>query len=182
MKQHPLETVANSLGLLTEWIGKTLAWLSITMMLAMTAVVVLRYGLNIGSVFLQESVMYMHAALFLLACGYTLKHDGHVRVDIFYRNFSAKKKALVNLLGTLTLLMPVMLFIAWSSWGYVEKSWAIKEISSEPGGIPAVYLLKSLIPAMVVVMLLQALAELINNSLILLGLKLVDEQNEEPIA
>lgn len=125
--------------------------------------------------------MYMHAALFLLASGYTLKHNGHVRVDIFYRNFSAKTQAWVNLFGTLFLLAPVMIFIGWSSWSYVEASWAIKEVSSEPGGIQGVYLLKSLIPSLVVVMLLQAIAEAIKSLLIVTGVKTADDEPPEEL-
>ncbi|MFD2435528.1 TRAP transporter small permease subunit [Modicisalibacter luteus] len=149
--------------------GKALAWLILAMMLIQFLIVVLRYMFNFNSIPMQESVMYMHALVFLLAASYTLKHDGHVRVDIFYRGFSARRKAWVDLFGTLFLLMPVMLFVLVSSLGYVSKSWAILEGSPDTGGIPAIFLLKTLIPVFAVLMIVQGIAELIRNALIIAG-------------
>ena len=153
----------------SEWLGKSLAWLILIMMLIQFLIVVLRYAFNFNSIPMQESVMYMHASVFMLAAGYTLKHDGHVRVDIFYRGMTARKKALVDLLGTLFLLMPVMIFVILSSLGYVEKSWAIHEGSPESGGIPGVFLLKTLIPAFAGLMMLQGIVEIARNAMILTG-------------
>ncbi|SFH60747.1 TRAP transporter small permease subunit [Modicisalibacter xianhensis] len=157
------------IDVVTERLGKALAWLIIVMMLIQFLIVVLRYIFNFNSIPMQESVMYMHALVFLLAASYTLKHDGHVRVDIFYRGFSARRKAWVDLFGTLFLLFPVMIFIFVSSLGYVGKSWAIFEGSPDTGGIPAVFLLKTLIPVFAVLMILQGIAELIRNVLIITG-------------
>lgn len=113
--------------------------------------------------------MYLHASVFLIASAYTLKHDEHVRVDIFYHRLSSKAKATVNLLGTILLLVPVIGFIGWSSWPYIESSWRILETSQEAAGLPLVYLLKSLILVMVAVMLLQAFAEILRSIAILRG-------------
>ncbi|WP_111497013.1 MULTISPECIES: TRAP transporter small permease subunit [Marinobacter] len=153
----------------TEVTGRTLAWLNIGMVLLTFTVVVMRYLFNSSSIFMQESVMYLHAIVFLLASAYTLKHNDHVRVDILYQRLSGKGKAVVDLLGTLLLLMPVVIFILVSSWDYVARSWAILERSPETSGIPAIFLLKSLIPAMCVLMIIQGVAESLRNIAVLAG-------------
>lgn len=132
-------------------------------------VVVLRYSFDLGWIAMQESVSYMHAALFMLAAAYTLQRGGHVRVDILYQRLSPRGRAWVDLLGTLFLLAPVCVFLAWSGWGYVAESWAVWEGSREAGGIPAVYLLKSLILAMPLLLLLQGLAWALRTGLLLAG-------------
>lgn len=120
---------------ITEVVGRAIAWLVIVMMLVQFAIVVMRYALGIHSVVMQESVMYMHAMVFMLGAAWTLRHDGHVRVDIFYRKLSERGRAWIDLCGTLFLLIPVTLFIAIGSFGYVRSSWAILERSPD-GGIP----------------------------------------------
>ena len=165
----PLPKVFARLDSLNEWLGRGLAWLLLAMMLVEFSIVVLRYAFSVNSIPMQESVMYMHAAVFMLAAAYTLKHGGHVRVDIFYRAMSPKRKALVDLLGTLLLLLPVMGFVIATSLGYVGKSWAIFEGSPDAGGIPGVFLLKTLIPAFAVLMIVQGIVEIYRNALILKG-------------
>lgn len=164
-----LGQLVNKIDAVTELVGRSISWLTLVMMIVMFAVVILRYLFNSGSIAMQESVMYLHAAVFMLAAGYTLKNDGHVRVDIFYREMSAQRKALVDLLGSLLLLTPVMIFMGWVSWQYVVNSWSVMEGSPEAGGIHGVYLLKSLILGMVGLMLLQAVAETLRNLLVVLG-------------
>lgn len=152
-------------------IGSVVGWLALAMVLATFLVVVLRYGFDIGSIALQESVTYMHATLFMLAIAYTLKEGGHVRVDIFYQRFSRRGRAWVDLLGTLLLLVPVALFILISSWDYVMQSWSIHEGSREAGGIPGVFLLKSLMLVMPVLVLAQGLVLILRNGLFLAGVE-----------
>ena len=147
--------------------GRLLAWLVLAMALLTTVVVVLRYGFNTGSIMAQEAVTYMHGCLFMLGAAYALKSGAHVRVDIFYRNFSERGRAWVNSLGGIVFLMPLCAFIGVSSWSYVTESWAILETSPEPGGIPAVFLLKSLLPLMAVNLFLQGLAETLRSTLVL---------------
>ncbi len=144
---------------LTLTTGQAVAWLLVAMVVLQTLVVLLRYGFDIGSIALQESVVYLHACVFMLGASYALKVDGHVRVDIFYQSFSPRRRAQVNLIGSLLLLAPVCLFIFWTSLDYVQQSWSISERSADSGGLPIVYLLKTLIPAMAATLLLQALAE-----------------------
>jgi TRAP-type mannitol/chloroaromatic compound transport system permease small subunit len=150
-------------------IGRAVAWLALAMVLVTFLVVILRYAFDYGSIAMQESVTYMHAVLFMLGAAYTLQQDGHVRVDIFYQGFSRRGRAWVDLLGTLLLLLPVCLFVLASSWGYVTESWAVKEGSREAGGIPAVYLLKTLLVAMPLLVLMQGLVVLIRSGLLLSG-------------
>jgi len=166
MPNHHLpmaQRIVSSIDLFTERTGQLIAWLNIAMVILMCLVVVLRYVFNYSLVAMQEGVMYLHAFVFMLASAYTLKNNDHVRVDIFYQRFSPRGQATVNFLGTLFLLIPTMTFIAYSSWGYVVASWRIHEVSQEAAGIPLVYLLKSLMPAMVVLLLMQAIAELLRN-------------------
>ncbi len=143
----------------SDWLGRAVAWLALGMVLVTFAVVVLRYGFDLGWIALQESVVYMHATLFLLAAAYTLRHDAHVRVDILYQRLGPVGKAWIDLLGTCLLLLPVCVFIAWISWDYVCAAWAVKESSREAGGLPAVFLLKSLIPLFAALLALQGLAQ-----------------------
>ncbi|WP_158772446.1 TRAP transporter small permease subunit [Cobetia sp. L2A1] len=154
---------------MTEGLGRCVSWLVVIMMLVEFAIVMLRYAFNVNSIQMQESVMYMHAAVFLLAASYTLKNDNHVRVDIFYQRMSHRGKSLVDLGGTLFLLFPVMIFIFLTSFGYVGDSWRIHESSPESGGLPGVYLLKTLLPAIAVLMLLQGVAEAGRHLLFLCG-------------
>ncbi|MBR9868552.1 MAG: TRAP transporter small permease subunit [Oceanospirillales bacterium] len=181
---NPIVTVVRGLDGLSEWTGRSIAWLTLLMVLVTFVVVVMRYVLNIGNIQLQESVIYMHSFVFLLGAGYTLKHDGHVRVDIFYRPLSERGKAVINIIGTLFLLLPVSLFILWVSWEYVLFSWHTMEGSQEAGGIEALYILKTSLLLMPVLMILQGIAELLRNILVLAGLEHLtkaDIQEEHPL-
>ncbi len=163
--------LAGWLDLANAWVGRVIAWLALSMVLVTFLVVVLRYGFDLGSIALQESVTYMHAMLFMLGAAYTLQRDGHVRVDIFYQGFSRRGRAWVNLLGTLMLLVPVCLFILASSWGYVAESWAVHEGSREAGGLPYVYWLKTLMLLMPLLLLLQGIVWVLRNGLLLAGVE-----------
>ncbi len=149
--------------------GRTVAWLTIAMMLITCLVVILRYLFNTGSIALQESVTYLHGIVVLLGIAYTLKHKGHVRVDIVYHMLAPRTKAWIDLSGTLFLLFPVAVFITWVSIDYVQFSWNLLESSAEPGGLPGVFLLKTLIPLMSVSLLLQGFSEMLRNFLMLLA-------------
>ncbi len=140
--------------------GRAVAWLTLTMVVLTFGVVVLRYGFDKGWIWLQESVTWMHAAVFMVAAAWTLQLDGHVRVDIFYRTASPRRQGWVDLLGTVVFLAPFCIFLAWVGWDYVAASWRMGEASREAGGLPAVYLLKSLILVMPLLLLAQALAAL----------------------
>lgn len=159
--------ISGAIDRFNDILGRTVSWLTLLMVITMFTVAVLRYAFNIGWIAMQESITYMHACVFLLGAAFTLKQDGHVRVDIFYRGASIRYKALVDLLGCLLLLLPVCVFIFWVSWDYVSSSWALSEGSREAGGLPGVYLLKSTILLMAATMSLQGVSIILKNILIL---------------
>ena len=159
MSQSTLHRLSTALGRIAETVGNAAAWLALALVLVTFAVVVLRYLFQLGSIAMQESILYLHASLFLLGAAYTLKRDGHVRVDIFYRGFTPRGKALVDLLGSLLLLLPVCSFLLWVSWDYVAGAWALREGSPEAGGLPFVYLLKTLIPLAAALLILQGVSQ-----------------------
>lgn len=137
--------------------GKAVSWLTLVMVLLTVAIVIMRYGFDLGWIWLQESVTYMHAMVFMIAAAWTLQQDGHVRVDIFYRSRSSRHKAWVNLCGIILFLLPTCLFLLIVGWEYVLSSWKLQEQSREAGGLPAVYLLKTMILLMPGLLLLQAI-------------------------
>ncbi|GGD48714.1 TRAP transporter small permease subunit [Lacimicrobium alkaliphilum] len=150
-----------------DMLCKLVSWLTLLMVLLVFTIVLLRYGFNLGWIAMQESALYLHAIVFLLGAAHTLKADEHVRVDIFYRNASPGRQAWIDILGTLLLLIPVSLTILILSWDYAVNSWALLEASGEAGGLPLVFILKSLIPLFALTMLLQGIAQIFNNILFL---------------
>jgi len=162
-----IRTIIHLIDAITEHSGRLILWLSLIMMLLVSLIVVLRYVFQIGSVGLQELVVYLHGSAFMLGAAYTLKRGGHVRVDIFYRNYSPRGQAWINSLGGIVFLLPLCAYIGLISVEFVAQSWQIREVSPEPGGIPAVFLLKTLIPLMAINLGLQATAEILRNALVL---------------
>ena len=154
-----VDKVASRLDRFAEHTGRVASWLALALVLVTYSVVVLRYVFDIGSIALQESMLYVHASLFLLGAAYTLRVDGHVRVDIIYRHLSERGRATVDLLGALFLLLPVCSFLLWISWDYVSTAWSLHEGSREAGGLPYVYLLKTLIPVAAVLLILQGISQ-----------------------
>ena len=129
------------------------------MVVTTVAIVLLRYAFDIGWIWLQESVVWMHAATFMLAASYTLAREEHVRVDIFYSKMSAQGKAWIDCLGTILFLLPFTVFVTWVSWDYIGTSWSIRESSGEAGGLPYPLpsMLKSLIILSALLLQLQAI-------------------------
>ncbi len=139
------------------------------LVLAEFAVVVLRYAFGLGSIRLQESVLYAHAGLFMLAAAWTLQVDGHVRVDIFYSQATPRRRAVIDLVGAIVFLMPFAAVLVALSVPYAARSWAIFEGSRETSGLPLVYLLKTLIPIFALLLGLQGMAQAIRAALLLAG-------------
>ena len=154
--------------------GNCVRWFALVMVLLQFAIVVLRYVFGISFIFLSESVLYMHAGLFMLGAGYTLLVDSHVRVDIFYARLSSRHKSIVNILGTALLLLPSMLALMYFSWPSVWRSWAILEGPISVGGIPASFLLKTLIPLFCLLLIIQGISCLLKECL---SLKQSDKAN-----
>jgi TRAP-type mannitol/chloroaromatic compound transport system permease small subunit len=161
--------LADGADALNRAIGLTVRWLAVCLVLVQFVVVVLRYAYGSSFVWLQESVTYTHAFLFMLAIAYTYLVDGHVRVDVLYAGWSARRRALVDLLGILVCVLPFCALLVWASWPYVSMSWRMGEGPIQYGGLPLTPWLKSLIPAMAVLLALQALAIAIRAVAVLAG-------------
>lgn len=144
-------------------VGSLTRWLALAMVLLQFAIVLLRYVFGYNYIFMNEGVLYLHSALFMLGAGYTLLMNGHVRVDIFYSDLRARGQAIVDIFGHLFLLAPALLILLYYSWPFVRRSWAIYEGAISVGGIPASFLLKSLIPAFCVLLLIQGFAALLRD-------------------
>jgi TRAP-type mannitol/chloroaromatic compound transport system permease small subunit len=146
-----------------DWLNATIAhgvrWLALMMVITTLVIVIMRYLFEVGAIGLQESVMYMHGALFLLAIAYGIKQDTHVRVDLVYSRFSQTRRDWVNLIGHILFLLPVAILLLVTSVPYVMASWRVLEGSAEVGGIPAIFLLKTLLPVMASLLLLQGLSQ-----------------------
>jgi TRAP-type mannitol/chloroaromatic compound transport system permease small subunit len=154
-----MSSLADRIDRLTSAIGRAAAWLCLFMVLVQFAVVLMRYFLGIGSIWLQESILYAHGALFLLVAAWTLAVGGHVRVDIFYSAASPRSKAWVDLLGAVFLLIPFAVAIAILSLPYAARSWVLLERSRETSGLPILFLLKTMIPIFAVLLVLQGIAQ-----------------------
>jgi TRAP-type mannitol/chloroaromatic compound transport system permease small subunit len=137
--------------------GKAAAWLTLFMVVVTFVVVVMRYVFDAGLIWLQESVIWMHASVFMLGAAYTLRAEEHVRVDIFYRTMSERRRAWVDLLGVVIFLLPLCVFLAWKSVDFVAQSWSLREASRESGGLPYPFvpLLKSVLLLMPITVALQ---------------------------
>ena len=145
---------------ISSMLGKASAWLTLIMVLVTFVVVVMRYAFDAGLIWLQESVVWMHAFVFMVGAAYTLQQEQHVRVDIFYRDMSARGRAWVDLAGVIVFLLPLCLFLAWKALDYVAVSWKLQEASRESGGLPypLIPLLKSILIVMPVTVGLQGIA------------------------
>ena len=141
-------------------VGRAAAWLTLFMVIVTFVVVVMRYIFDAGLIWVQESVVWMHAAVFMLGAAYTLQDEGHVRVDVFYRKMSARGRAWVDLTGVIIFLLPLCLFLAWNSFDFVTHSWSMRETSRESGGLPypLVPMLKSIVLLMPIAVALQGLS------------------------
>ena len=161
--------VADRIDRVNTAIGRAVAWAALLIVLLQFLVVVLRYAFGVGSIWLSESIIYGYAAMIMLAAAWTLREGGHVRVDVFYADAAPRTKAWVDLCGAILLLLPFMLVLIWFSLPYVARSWAILERSRETSGIPAVYLLRTLIPLFAVMMALQGVSQAIRAADVLFG-------------
>ena len=159
MKNCRLNSIIKIIDQITDQTGRVCSWCSLIMVVVMVLVVILRYGFQFGSIALQESVMYLNCVIFTFGVAFTLKEGGHVRVDVIYSKLSSKKKALIDLCGTLIFLTLTAGFILWTSWEYVSVSWRIREASAESSGLPYVYILKTSILAIPIMLLMQGFSE-----------------------
>ena len=160
-----MQNNSSPLSLVSLYTGRVVSWLTLAMVILLTINVLASWLLNTSSILVSESITWMHSANFLLAAAYTLNRNEHVRVDVFYAKMSAQKQAIVDILGTLLLLLPFSVFILWASWAYVVQSWRIGEVSAEAGGMPALFLLKGMLLVMPVLLIIEGLNQFYLNTL-----------------
>ena len=144
-------------------IGKLVSWGLLLMVVLTCIIVILRYVFNIGFIWMQESVRFLYASVFLLCAAFTFSADEHVRVDIIYSRLSIKKKKIVNLFGNIFLLLPVCVTILLYSFNYVVNSWIQLEGSLEERGLHLVYIMKSFIWIFAIMLIIEAANQIINN-------------------
>ncbi|MCW5689091.1 MAG: TRAP transporter small permease subunit [Pseudolabrys sp.] len=162
-----MNRIADAIDSLTGLIGRTVAWLALAIVLLQFVLVLARYLFGVGSIWLNESVMYGHATLFLMAAAWTLQAGGHVRVDVFYAEAGPRTRAVIDLVGSLLLLLPFALLLLYLALPFAARSWAVLERSQETSGLPFVYLLKTLVPVFAVLMALQGIAQAIRSVTVL---------------
>ncbi len=168
---HFLETVAGVVDKINDHIGRGVAWLALIMVLVQFAVVVMRYVFGISYLMVQESIVYMHGIVFLIASGYTLLHNEHVRIDILYGNISRKRQALIDFMGVFVILLPVCALIWITAWPYIWASWKVFEGSPETSGIQGVFLLKSAILVAVSLLAVQGLSLAVRSLFTMMGIE-----------
>jgi len=168
--------LARGMDAVNEIIGKIISWATLTLVLMQFAIVMINYLYSEGIIAVQESLIYMHSLIFLGAAGYTLLHNGHVRVDVFYTNMTEKGKAYVNLIGTLLILFPVLICIGVYALPFVAQSWQILEGSVETSGLHIVYVLKSMILLFVVSTFIQGMSLSLHSLLVIMGYEHLTEE------
>lgn len=157
--------VAKTIDRVTDWVGRAVSWLVLAMVVIGAYNAVARYlgrflGVNLSSNLYLELQWYLFSILFLLGAAYAVRHNVHVRVDVWSSRLSLRWRAWINILGTVLFLLPFSLFAIWLSWPSVRNSWAVRETSPDPGGL-ARYPLKTMILVCFALLVLQGMAELI---------------------
>ncbi len=160
---------------LNQWVGRGVAWVTLGLVLVVFADVVMRYLFNTSFVFTQELEWHLFGFIFLIGAGYTLLHDGHVRVDIIYQRLGLKGRAWINLIGVIIFLIPGCIMVMTTSWKFMANSFAILEGSPDPGGIPFRCVLKGCIPVGFTLLLLQGISLGIHSLMQILGIEEVNE-------
>ncbi len=175
-RNNLLARVAGGIESFGEWSGRTVSWLTLLLVLLVSYDVTMRYLFQEGSVALQELEWHLFALIFLLGSAYTLKHDGHVRVDLLYRArwMSDRRRAWIDLFGTLFFLLPFSILIIYSAWPFVENAYILNEHSPDPGGLPYRYLIKMMIPLCFVLLVIQGVAMIIRSA------QKIAAQDDEP--
>ncbi len=166
---NTLRHITQIIDTFNEYVGRGVSWVSALLVAVVFTDVVMRYLFNTSFVFTQELEWHLFAFIFLIGAGYTLLHDGHVRVDIIYQKLGPKAQAWINFLGCLLFLFPGCYLIIVTSLGFVENSFAVLEGSPDPGGIPLRFILKSMIPIGFVLVWLQGFSLFIKSFLIITG-------------
>jgi TRAP-type mannitol/chloroaromatic compound transport system permease small subunit len=176
MRMNILKTLCRLIDTLNEWIGRGVAWVTLALVVVIFIDVVMRYLFNTSFVFTQELEWHLFAFIFLIGAGYTLLHDGHVRVDIVYQRLGLKGQAWINLLGVIFFLIPGCFMVMSTSWKFVVNSYMIMEGSPDPGGIPFRFIVKGCIPAGFLLLLIQGISLGMHSLLQILGIETAKEE------
>ena len=171
-----LKTLSRWIDSLNEWVGRGVAWVTLGLVLVIFVDVVMRYLFNTSFVFTQELEWHLFAFIFLIGAGYTLLHDGHVRVDIIYQRLGLKGRAWINLLGVIFFLIPGCLMVMITSWKFVANSFMIMEGSPDPGGIPFRFIVKGCLPAGFLLLLIQGISLGVHSLMRILGIETAKEE------
>ena len=164
-----LKKISQFIDAVNEITGLFAAWLTSFMVITVVYDVIMRYGFKKGNIAVQEMEWHIFAVVFLIGAAYSLKKDAHVRVDILYTKLSTKKRAWIDLMGTFIFLIPFSIMVIYSTSNFIESSWAVREVSPDPGGLPGRYILKAMIPAGFVLLILQGISQAIKNFLVIIG-------------
>ena len=171
-----LKTLARGIDTVNEWIGRAVSWVTLLLVMVVFVDVVMRYMFKTTFVFTQEMEWHLFAFIFLIGAGYTLLHDGHVRVDIIYQRLGYKGRAWINLIGVIFFLLPGCILVIITSLNFVHNSWSVMEGSPDPGGIPFRFIVKGTIPVGFSLLCLQGISLGIHSLLQLLGIEDVTEE------
>jgi TRAP-type mannitol/chloroaromatic compound transport system permease small subunit len=171
-----LKTLCRWIDKLNEWIGRGVSWVTLALVVVIFIDVVMRYLFNTSFVFTQELEWHLFAFIFLIGAGYTLLHDGHVRVDIIYQRLGLKGQAWINLLGVIFFLIPGCFMVMSTSWKFVVNSYMIMEGSPDPGGIPFRFIVKGCIPAGFLLLLIQGISLGMHSLLQIIGIETAKEE------
>ena len=165
-----LQQLADCIDRCNEAVGRALSWLVLALTLLVAYDVAMRYFFQSGSIAIQELEWHLFSLIFLLGAAYTLKHDAHVRLDLFYRSrfMSDRRRAWVNLACSLLFLIPFCVLVVVSAWPFVSQAYLFAEGSPDPGGLPFRWILKAAIPLGFLLLVAQGLAEALKNLAVLL--------------
>ncbi len=167
--------VSRLIDWLNEKVGRIISWLTLLMVIVVSVDVLLRYVFSVSYLALQEFEWHAFSLVFLLGAGFTLKHNDHVRVDVFYQRLGRRGKALINLVGCLIFLFPGCYLVIKTSFPFIYSSWSMHEGSPEPGGLPFRYLIKAAIPLGFMLVGIQGISLFIRNLFTLLGIETDEE-------
>ena len=174
---NALKTVSRWIDILNEWVGRGVAWVTAGLVMVVFVDVLMRYIFNLSFVFTQELEWHLFGFIFLIGAGYTLLHDGHVRVDIIYQRIGAKGRAWVNFIGVLLFLIPGCIMVITTSWKFTMTSFSMLEGSPDPGGIPFRFIIKGCIPIGFTLLLLQGISMGLHNFMKILGIEKSGEEH-----
>ncbi len=167
--RHKIHKLVYAIDCVNESVGKAVSWCTLVLVILVTLNVALRYIFNISYVAMEQMQWHLYALIFLLGAGYTLRYNDHVRVDVIYQRLGKRSRAFINVAGCVLFLFPGCYLVIKTSIPFVVSSWAMKEGSSDPGGLPARYLLKAVIPFAFTLLAIQGVSMFLKNLLILVG-------------